>query len=133
MLKADTMTTMPEPEATDLNLWKKQLGRVPDWVWERTELETLVLADNGLTEISERIGELHARPRTQSAPAASRRNGRSRWTQRLSLSSRQSIDFDPSIDGKAEEAEISESQRECAFGFSGGSLRHDWANRVAAH
>lgn len=41
-----------------LNLWKKQLGRVPDSVWEQTDLETLVLADNGLTELSERIGRL---------------------------------------------------------------------------
>jgi Leucine-rich repeat (LRR) protein len=41
-----------------LNLWKKQLGRVPDSVWEHTNLETLVLADNGLTGVSERIGGL---------------------------------------------------------------------------
>ena len=29
-----------------MNLWKQRLGHIPDWVWERTELETLVLADN---------------------------------------------------------------------------------------
>jgi len=42
--------------AAHLNLWKKRLGSVPDWVWERTDLETLVLADNDLLEISNRIG-----------------------------------------------------------------------------
>ena len=26
-----------------LNLWKKDLRCVPDWVWERTTLETLIL------------------------------------------------------------------------------------------
>ena len=41
-----------------LNLWKKQLGRVPDSVWEQTNLETLVLADNGLREVPEQIGRL---------------------------------------------------------------------------
>ena len=41
-----------------LNLWKQQLGAVPESIWERTDLETLVLADNGLTEVSGRIGRL---------------------------------------------------------------------------
>src|SRR3954463_13087142 len=41
-----------------LNLWKQQLGAVPESVWERTDLETLVLADTGLTEVSSRIGGL---------------------------------------------------------------------------
>ena len=31
---------------------------MPDSVWEQTELETLVLADNGLEEVSEQIGRL---------------------------------------------------------------------------
>jgi Leucine-rich repeat (LRR) protein len=44
--------------AANLNLWKKRLGCVPDSVWERTELETLVLADNDLKEISPKIGVL---------------------------------------------------------------------------
>ena len=48
---------MPHPSA-QLSLWKQRLGSVPEWVWERTELETLVLADNGLSEISDRIGRL---------------------------------------------------------------------------
>ncbi len=48
---------MSDP-ALHLNLWKKRLGRVPDWVWERTELETLVLADNNLSEVSAKIGDL---------------------------------------------------------------------------
>jgi Leucine-rich repeat (LRR) protein len=43
---------------THLDLWKKGLGKVPDSVWERTELETLVLADNELREVSPRIGAL---------------------------------------------------------------------------
>ena len=47
---------MPDPAGPHVYLWKKRLGRVPDWVWERTELETLVLADNDLTEISGEIG-----------------------------------------------------------------------------
>ncbi len=41
-----------------LNLWKKELVRVPDSVWEQTELRTLVLADNALSEVSEQIGRL---------------------------------------------------------------------------
>jgi Leucine-rich repeat (LRR) protein len=31
---------------------------VPDYVWDETELETLVLADNALIELSEQIGHL---------------------------------------------------------------------------
>src|SRR4051794_344427 len=50
--------TAPMTSATDLNLWKQQLGTVPESVWERTDLETLVLADNGLTDVSGRIGGL---------------------------------------------------------------------------
>lgn len=43
----------------NLNYWKQQLGRVPDEVWKHSDdVETLVLADNGLTEIPSRIGEL---------------------------------------------------------------------------
>jgi hypothetical protein len=42
----------------NLNVWKHQLGYVPDAVWSRTELETVVLADNTLAELSERIGSL---------------------------------------------------------------------------
>src|ERR1039458_10113811 len=42
----------------DLNLWKKHLGQVPQSVWNQTELETLVLADNDLSEVSEQIGRL---------------------------------------------------------------------------
>ncbi len=41
-----------------LNLWKKRLGSVPEEIWLRTELETLVLADNDLTEIAAGIGRL---------------------------------------------------------------------------
>jgi hypothetical protein len=41
-----------------LDLWKQRLGEVPAWVWERTELETLVLADNELTEVSAQVSLL---------------------------------------------------------------------------
>jgi hypothetical protein len=34
----------PDEPALHLNLWKQQLGEVPDYVWHRRELETLVLA-----------------------------------------------------------------------------------------
>src|SRR5258708_172823 len=49
---------MPDSSPNDLNLWKKRLGRVPDWVWEQTKLETLVLADNELCEVSEQLGRM---------------------------------------------------------------------------
>jgi Leucine-rich repeat (LRR) protein len=45
-------------ESPNLNLWKKRLGRVPEWVWERIEIETLVLADNQLSEVSGQIGRM---------------------------------------------------------------------------
>jgi len=44
--------------SSHLNLCKKRLGRVPDSVWEQTELETLVLAENELSEVSEQISRL---------------------------------------------------------------------------
>lgn len=44
---------MPETSEIHLNLWKKQLGHVPDSVWNQVQVETLVLADNGLSQISE--------------------------------------------------------------------------------
>lgn len=47
---------MLEHSDRHLSLWKKRLGTVPDWVWEQTDLETLVLAENELCEVSERIG-----------------------------------------------------------------------------
>lgn len=31
-----------------LSLWKQQLGEVPDSVWTQYQIQTLVLADNGL-------------------------------------------------------------------------------------
>src|SRR5260370_41179101 len=49
---------MQDSAEPNLSLWKKELGVVPAWVWERTELETLVLADNRLTDLSDRIGGL---------------------------------------------------------------------------
>src|SRR6476646_6970226 len=47
-----------QDSSSHLNLWKKRLGHVPDYIWDQTELETLVLADNELSEVSERIGRL---------------------------------------------------------------------------
>src|SRR5580704_65029 len=54
----DSISRMMHESTAHLNLWKHRLGRVPEPVWERTELETLVLADNDLTEVSEKIGSL---------------------------------------------------------------------------
>ncbi len=47
-----------QDSSSHLNLWKKRLGRVPDYIWEHTKLETLVLAENDLSEVSEQIGRL---------------------------------------------------------------------------
>ena len=41
-----------------LSFWKARLGHAPDEIWEHTGLETLVLAENDLTELSERVGGL---------------------------------------------------------------------------
>jgi len=41
-----------------LSLWRKALGVVPDDVWDRKDLQTLVLAENDLADVSDRIGEL---------------------------------------------------------------------------
>lgn len=49
---------MLNPSGLHLSLWKQGLDTVPDSAWEQTELETLVLADNKLAEISERVGQL---------------------------------------------------------------------------
>ena len=43
---------------TILNLWKKNLGQVPSSVWDNVSLEALILADNGLIEVSARLGQL---------------------------------------------------------------------------
>jgi hypothetical protein len=45
-----------QSEPALLNLWKKGLGQIPEWVWDRTDVEVLILADNELLEVSERIG-----------------------------------------------------------------------------
>ena len=34
---------MPNSAAPALNLWKRHLGVVPDYVWQQTDLETLIL------------------------------------------------------------------------------------------
>lgn len=47
---------MPDSSTVVLNLWKRHLGRVPDVIWEQTELKSLILADNDLKEISARVG-----------------------------------------------------------------------------
>lgn len=43
---------------SNLSLWKQRLGCLPEWLWDRVDLETLVLADNDLEEVPERIGRL---------------------------------------------------------------------------
>ena len=48
------------PSTLSLNLWKKQLEHIPDSVWQQTEIETLVLADNQLSELSGLIGVIFA-------------------------------------------------------------------------
>ena len=54
MLPIDPAKLMPDdPSAVHLSLWKKSPGRVPDWVWQKTGLETLVLAENDLSEVSD--------------------------------------------------------------------------------
>ena len=63
------MTDSADP---NLSLWKQGLDLVPTWVWERTELETLVLADNGLSDLSDRIGRPHAGSRHGGNPVSSR-------------------------------------------------------------
>jgi hypothetical protein len=42
-----------------LNLWRQELGEVPDSVWQQTELRVLILADNGLTTLPPGLGRLH--------------------------------------------------------------------------
>lgn len=42
-----------------LNLWRQQLGEVPESVWRRTELNVLILADTGLTALPAQIGKLY--------------------------------------------------------------------------
>ena len=49
---------MRDASGPHLSLWKQALGVVPESVWERKDLQTLVLADNGLTDLSDRIGDL---------------------------------------------------------------------------
>ena len=68
------MAFVRNSSASRLNLWKKRLARVPDSVWERTELETLVLADNELSEVSEPIGRLSQWQRKSAAERELRRS-----------------------------------------------------------
>ena len=49
---------MLNPPGVHLNFWKRGLSNVPDAVWNQPEAETLVLAENGLREISEKLGAL---------------------------------------------------------------------------
>src|SRR5260370_33065618 len=49
---------MPDSLPTHLDLWRKKLGHVPEWIWEQAKLETRVIAENDLCEISEQIGRL---------------------------------------------------------------------------
>jgi hypothetical protein len=71
---SDNMAFVRNSSASRLTLWKKRLARVPDSVWERTELETLVLADNELSEVSEPIGRLSLWQRKSAAERELRRS-----------------------------------------------------------
>src|SRR5262245_17620910 len=41
-----------------VNLWRHGLGEVPESVWSRTDVEVLILADNGLATLSPEVGLL---------------------------------------------------------------------------
>jgi Leucine rich repeat len=45
---------------TSLNLWKQKLGAVPESVWDQIDLQKLILAENDLIEVSERIAGLRS-------------------------------------------------------------------------
>jgi hypothetical protein len=47
-----------EGSALQLNFWKEDLRQVPEAVWDQVNVEALVLAENRLTEVSDRIGRL---------------------------------------------------------------------------
>jgi hypothetical protein len=49
---------MSQEPSMDLNLWKKRVAHVPDAAWERSEIEALVSAENDLTAIPAKIGDL---------------------------------------------------------------------------
>jgi Leucine-rich repeat (LRR) protein len=95
---------MQDPAGPNLSLWNKGLGVVPTWVWERTELETLVLAENGLSDLPDRIGGLKKLRMLDL--------GHNKLT-RLSLSAGQSTDHAASIAAATGKASLSEPQREC--------------------
>src|SRR5947209_4521285 len=50
--------TLSAKNPKDVNLWKQQLGTVPDELWDNLGMETLILADNALTTISPKIARL---------------------------------------------------------------------------
>jgi Leucine-rich repeat (LRR) protein len=52
------MSRLAGESVKHLNLWKQKLGEVPDYIWSLSDLETLVLADNGLSVVSAEIGNL---------------------------------------------------------------------------
>jgi Leucine-rich repeat (LRR) protein len=100
-----------------LNLWKKDLRCVPDWVWERTTLETLILADKGLKEVSEKLGELtHLRTldlghnQLVSLPES--------LGELTELSDFLYLHDNPLIDSQASKVALSKHQREFNFCFS---------------
>jgi hypothetical protein len=45
-------------ESGTINLWRNNLRVVPDEIWEQTDERILILADNGLTEVSLKVGKL---------------------------------------------------------------------------
>ena len=41
-----------------INLWKRNLGAVPAEIWNEIDIQVLILADNNISEVSPRIGDL---------------------------------------------------------------------------
>jgi Leucine-rich repeat (LRR) protein len=46
------------PPRLALDFYRQRLGRVPDVVWDHPDATSLVLAENDLTALPERVGEL---------------------------------------------------------------------------
>ena len=47
-------------ERTTLDLSRRDLAEVPDWVWQRSELETLFLGWNRIRDVPASVGRLAA-------------------------------------------------------------------------
>jgi len=117
-----------------LNLWKKRLGRVPDSVWERAELESLVQADNELAEVSEQIGGLkqlrmldlgHNHLTWVPEPR------RDRGADGFSVSARQPVELVARFSAKTDKVALPQHQRERFRGVSGMRFADGRLDRAA--